>query len=313
MLSASLASRQPLALNFNRQSVFLPDRQRAGDPAHSVASVWVDEPYFQTLGVPLLRGRTFTSADMTPSSRIAVVTDSFVRTYWPDAADPIGRRFRLRGIDGPEYEVVGVVGDYKVETIGERSRPYIHHPRGQRGSSGAVLIARTAASPDALVAAIKRELLDQEPNAVFIEAQTMNTQVDASLLPARLAAQTAALVGLVAMVLAAIGLYGVIAYAVARRTREIGIRMALGAAPGGVVSMVMRQGLSVACAGIGIGLLLTWPAARTLAAGLYGISAFDPLAWSAAIAVLLTAAVVANYVPARRAARVDPSAALRTE
>jgi putative ABC transport system permease protein len=115
------------------------------------------------------------------------------------------------------------------------------------------------------------------------------------------------------MVLAAIGLYGVIAYSVSRRTREIGIRLALGAAPAGVVSMIMRQGLSVTATGVTAGLLLSWPAARMISTGLYGVGAADPLAWAAAVGVLTASAAFANYLPARRAARVDPSVALRTE
>ena len=192
----------------------------------------------------LVRGR----ADL--AAKVAIVTESFVRTFWNDGRDPIGRRFRLRTIDGPEYEVVGVVNDYKVETVGEKPTPYIHYAIGQRAFSGEVLMARTAGDAGALVAAMKREILTLEPNAVFIEATTMEGQVDATLLPAILAAQTGSLVGIVATILAAIGLYGVIAYAVARRTREIGIRMALGAAPGGVVAMVMRQGLTVTAFGV---------------------------------------------------------------
>ena len=141
----------------------------------------------------------------------------------------------------------------------------------------------------------------------------MNAQVEATLTPARLAAQTATVVGIVATVLAAIGLYGVIAYAVARRTREIGIRMALGAAPGGVISLVMRQGLTVAIAGLGMGALLAWFAARAIASGLYGVSALDPVAWGGAITVSILSAAAANFIPARRASKVDPSIALRTE
>ena len=141
----------------------------------------------------------------------------------------------------------------------------------------------------------------------------MNAQVDMTLLPARLAAQTALLVGLVATVLAAIGLYGVIAYAVARRTREIGIRMALGAAPGGVIGLVMKQGLTVAVAGIALGGVLAYLAAQAIASGLYGVSALDPLAWGGAITALLSAAALANFLPAQRASLVDPSVALRSE
>jgi ABC-type antimicrobial peptide transport system permease subunit len=159
---------------------------------------------------------------------------------------------------------------------------------------------------------MRREILSIEPNAIFLDSQTMDAQVAASLLPARLAAQTIGLVGLVATILAAIGLYGVIAYAVGRRTREIGIRMALGAAPGDVLRMVMGQGLSVAATGVGIGLLLSWIAARAIATTLYGVSAGDPAAWLTAVAVLIGSAALANYLPARRASRVDPSSALRT-
>jgi len=176
-----------------------------------------------------------------------------------------------------------------------------------------VILARTEGSASALLATMRREVLGLEPNAVFLDSQTMDAQVDIALLPARLAAQTASVVGLVATVLAAIGLYGVIAYAVARRTREIGIRMALGAAPGGVIAMIMRQGLTVATTGAIAGALLAWLAARAVASALYGVSALDPLAWGGAVAALLLSAALANYVPARRASLVDPSIALRTE
>jgi ABC-type antimicrobial peptide transport system permease subunit len=164
-----------------------------------------------------------------------------------------------------------------------------------------------------LLPAMQRQVLALEPGAVFIESQTLEGQVDATLLPARLAAQTAALVGLVATTLGAVGLYGVIAYAVARRTREIGIRMALGAAPGGVISLVMRQGLTVAASGTVIGMLLAWPAAKAIAASLYGVSAFDVGAWAGAVGILLSSAAFANFVPARRAARIDPCLALRSD
>lgn len=310
--SASRTVRQPLAINYNRNSIFFPDRQQPGDNATPIAATWVDDHYFATLGVPLLRGRNISRADVQASPRVAVVNDAFVRTWWP-GKDPIGRRFRLRTHDGPEYQVVGVVADYKVHTVGEAPTPYIHYAIGQSSFEGEVLMARTSADPDALVQAIRREVSALEPDAVFLDSQTMEAQVDATLLPARLAAQTIGVVGVVAMVLAAIGLYGVIAYAVSRRAREIGIRMALGAAPSAVLGMVMRQGLSVAGLGVLAGSVLAFLAARALSSGLYGIAAADPLAWGGAVGVLLGSAALANYIPARRAARVDPSVALRAE
>ena len=148
---------------------------------------------------------------------------------------------------------------------------------------------------------------------MFLDNQTMDAQVAATLLPARLGAVGVSVVGVVAMALAAIGLYGVIAYAVARRSREIGIRMALGARPAAVVALVLRQGLGLAAAGLGVGAVIALGAAFALSRALYGISVVDPIAWSTTIVVLLTVAALANVVPARRAAVVDPSTALRAE
>jgi predicted permease len=304
--------RQPLAINYNRNSIFFPDRQQPGDQAIPIGATWVDDAYFGTLGVSVLRGRNFSNADTPQSPRVAIVNETFVRMHWP-GEDGVGRRFRLRTVDGPEYQIVGVVADYKVDTVGERPTPYIHYALTQRPSTDQVLIARTAGDPSALLLAMRREMLALEPNAIFLDSQTMSAQVDMTLLPARLAAQTALLVGLVATVLAAIGLYGVIAYAVARRTREIGIRMALGAAPGGVIGLVMKQGLTVAVAGIALGGVLAYLAAQAVASGLYGVSALDPLAWGGAISALLGSAALANFLPARRASLVDPSVALRSE
>jgi predicted permease len=310
--AATLTVRQPLAINYNRNSIFFPDRMPPGEPPVPIAATWVDDAYFTTLGVPLLRGRNFTTGDSPQSPRVAIVNDAFVKTYWP-SGDALGRRFRLRDIDGPQYEVVGVVADYKVHTVGETPTPYIHYALAQRAFTGQVIVARTDGDAGALLGTMRREVLALEPNAVFLDSQTMTAQVDMALLPARLAAQASSLVGVVATSLAAIGLYGVIAYAVARRTREIGIRMALGAAPAGVVGMVMRQGLTVAAAGLLAGAAAAYPAARVLAGALYGVGALDAVAWGAATLSLLGAATLANYVPARRASRVDPAQALRSE
>lgn len=306
------AVRQPLAINYNRNTVFFPDRHQPGAEGIPIAATWVNEEYFGTLGVPLLHGRNFSSADTRSAPRVAIVTEAFVRRYWPDG-QALGRRFRVRSLDGPLCEVVGVVADYKVETVGEAPTPYIHYPLKQGPSSGEVILARTSLDPAVLLEAMRRDVLALEPAAVFFEGHTMEAQVDATLLPARLAAQTLGLVGAVATALAAIGLYGVVAYTVARRTREIGVRMALGATPPAVIGMIMRQGMTLIAAGLLAGAALSWFAARAVSAGLYGVSAADPSAWLAAVAVLLTAAALANYVPARRAARVEPSVALRVE
>ena len=308
--SVSRVVRQPLAINYNRNTVFFPDRSTPDDRGTPIDATWVDARYLETLAIPLLRGRNFTSTDTAKSAKVAIVNEAFVRRY-AAGSDGLGRRFRVASRTGTEYEIVGVVADYKVDTVGEAATPYIHYAVTQRDFTGNVLIARTGGDASSLLASMRREVLALEPNTVFLDSQTMQSQVDAALLPARIAAQTIVLVGVVATLLAAVGLYGVVAYAVGRRTREIGIRMALGAAPGGVLGLVMRQGLTLAGAGIAAGLLLSWIAARAIASTLYGVGAADPIAWVSAIAVLLLSATLANYVPARRAARVDPSVALR--
>ena len=308
--SVSRVVRQPLAINYNRNTVTFPGQAIVDERGVPIDATWVDANYFQTLAIPLLRGRNFSAGDTASAAKVAIVNEAFVRRYWP-GSDGLGRRFHTPNGGGTDYEVVGVSADYKVDTVGETPTPYIHYALSQRDFTGEVLIARAAGDPAALLAGMRRELLALEPNTVFLDSQTMEGQVSAALLPARVAAQTIVLVGIVATLLAAIGLYGVVAYAVGRRTREIGIRMALGAAPGGVLGMVMRQGLSLAGAGIAVGLLLALVAARGVAAALYGVGAADPLAWGGAVAVLLTSAALANYIPARRAARVDPSVALR--
>ena len=240
---------------------------------------------------------------------MVIVNQAFARKYWPKES-AVGKRFRLRGVDGPEVQVVGVSADYKVNTVGEPSTPYMHYDEAQRPDTGEVVFARTRGDAQQTLAAIRREMLALEPNVVFLDNQTMESQVDATLMPARLSAMAVGLVGLVAMVLAAVGLYGVIAYSVARRTREIGIRMALGAAPGSVLGLIMRQGLAVTGIGAGAGLLLAAAAAKAIAGTLYTVSAADPIAWVGSMAVLVFVSVLANAIPARRASCVDPSVAL---
>jgi len=307
----SRAVRQPLAINYNRNSVFFPDRPATDKAGTPVAATWIDDGYFAALGVPLLRGRNFGTSDKPGAPLVAVVNDSFVRRYWP-GEDGLGKRFHTRGPDGPEFEVVGVSADYKVQSIGEPATPYIHYALEQRAFTGNVFIARTSADTGALLAAMRREITALEPNVVFFESHTMDAQVNAALLPARLAAQTLSLVSLVATLLAAVGLYGVIAYAVGRRTREIGIRMALGATPGEVLRLVMSQGLTIVGVGLLAGMALSLVAARAIASALYGVGAADPAAWSSALAVMLVAAGLANYIPARRAAKINPYESLRS-
>jgi len=310
--SAALAERLPFSINYNRNNVFMTDRHGPNDTGLVLDVTRVTPEYFTTLGVPILQGRNFTSSDTPSSPRVAIVNETMAHKFWPtDTA--LGKRFRLRSLDGPEVEIVGISADHKVSSLGEAPTPYVHYAVSQQPSAGEIVVARARTDAGALLNAVRREIAAVEPNAVFLDNQTMDAQVAATLLPAKLGAVGVSIVGVVAMALAAIGLYGVIAYAVARRSREIGIRMALGARPAAVVALVLRQGLGLAMIGLGVGAVIALGAAVALSRALYGVSVVDPIAWSATVVVLLTVAGLANVVPARRAAIVDPSTALRAE
>ena len=310
--SAALATRVPLQVNPNRWEIWVPGRHQPDVQGDTIEATTVSPGYFQTIGVPIVEGRAFSDSDRPETPRVAVVNETFARRYWPGES-AIGKTFHTRGPEGPPFEIVGVSADHKVLTLSEPPTPFLHIARNQRPSSYVAIIARTRGDAAALLREMRRELLAIEPNLVFVENQTMEAEVDATLFPMRVSAWLVSGVGMVAMLLAAIGLYGMIAYAVARRTREIGIRVALGARPGAVLALVLRQGLLVAVAGLVVGCLLAAVAARAIAGALYGVSSGDPVSWLTAAAVLLVVSALANLVPAWRAIRVNPSVALRTD
>jgi predicted permease len=302
----------PLQVNANRWEIWIPGRHRPGDHGDTVEVTTVSREFFKTLGVAIVEGRGFTDDDRPEAPRVAVVNETLARRFWPGES-AIDKIFHTRGGEGPAFRIVGVSADHKVLTLSERPTPFLHVARSQRPASYSAIIARTRGDAAALLRDMRRALVALDPNVVFIENQTMEAEVDATLLPMRASAWLVSGVGMVAMLLAAIGLYGVIAYSVARRTREIGIRIALGAHRAAVVRMVMRQGLAVALAGLVAGCLLAAAAAWMIAGVLYGITPADPVSWLGAAAVLMLVAAIANMIPAARAARVQPTQALRTE
>jgi predicted permease len=311
--SAALASpRMPFDINYNQTSIRIDGKNYGPDErGEIVPNVAVSPEYFSTLDVPIVEGRGFTAADREGAPLVAIVNQTMARKFWPDGS-AVGRTFTPTFGKTP-YQVVGVSADHRVNTVNERPTPYIHFAAAQRSFRYNYLVARTRGDAAQLLGAIRRELLAIEPGLVFINSATMETSMAASLLPARVAAFLALSFGALGTLLAAIGLYGVIAFSVARRTREIGVRIAIGASASAVLSMVMRQGLGLAAIGTGIGIGLAALAAQTLSGALYGIGAFDPVAWIVALSVLLGAAALANFIPARRAMRINPVTALRTE
>jgi len=311
--SAALAAdRLPFDLNHSEVTIFLPDRQAPGDHGVSIDETHVSAEYFSTLDVPVLRGRNFMPTDTPASPGVVILNETMARRFWPHA-DPIGQRIRTQAIDGKEFRVVGVVADYTVSLVGERPTPYLHFAYTQRPDTGAIIVARTEGDAVALLENMRGAVHGLDPDVVFLNNQTMEAQIGVMLLPARVGTVAGMVTGCIAMALAAVGLYGVMAHAVTRRTREMGIRLALGVPRSAVITLVLKQGLGVAAPGIAVGLLLACGVAMALATTLYRVGAFDPLAWGAAIAVVATASTLANLLPARRAARVDPLVALRAD
>jgi predicted permease len=314
--SVALLTRVPLSVNASRWEVWIPNHHTPGEHGDVVEQTSVSPEYFKTLGVPIVEGRAFTDADRPDTPRVAIVNETFARRYWPGES-AIGKTLRSRASDGPLFEIVGVSADHKILSVSEPPTPLLHVARNQRPSAYVAILARTAGDAPTLLRDMRRELLSLEPNLVFVENQTMTSELEATMFPARAGAWLVSGVGLVAMLLAAVGLYGVIAYSVSRRTREIGIRIALGARPSAVVRLVMRQGMLVAVGGLAVGCvlagLLTIVAGWEIPGVLYGISALDPTSWLSAIALLLGVSALANLIPAWRAARVNPTDALRSE
>jgi len=309
---ATLGSTLPFSMNFNSMTFFIPGHDRPGRPGSSIRETDVGPEYFRMLDIPILEGRSFNDADTPDEPYVAIVNETMARRFWPGES-AIGKVIRIRTETGTPVQIVGVSADYKVHTVGEAPAPFVHMAYTQDRTTYASLMVRTRGDAETLLAQMRRQLVALEPNVVFIENQTMTRQVAATLFPVMAGAWVVGVMALVTVALAGIGLYGVIAYSVARRSREIGIRMALGARPAAILGLVVRQGLVVCAIGLVLGSVGAFAAARFLAQALYGVSASDPAPWAGALTIVLASSALANLVPARRAVTVDPTRALRTE
>ena len=305
----------PFAFNFSTSEMRVDSRTYSeGQRGEIIENNMISPTYLETLGVPIIEGRGFAETDVAGGPAVAVVNQTMARTFWPNES-ALGHTVQIvNGTQSRTYRIVGVNRDHKHHGVLERPYPFVYFADTQRPNpSYKFIVARTSGRADALLADMRRELLAMESGLVFMGNSTMEQNLGTSLMPARVGAMLAAAFGGLGTLLAAIGLYGVIAFSVARRTREIGVRMAIGANPGTVLSMVMRQGFSIVGIGLAAGCLLAAGAATALRGLLYGITPFDPIAWGLALSAMLAAAAVANFVPARRAMRIDPLTALRTE
>ena len=315
--SVAVASYVPLTINYNSSNIFVEGEvaeRGANAPSAMVGSV--GPRYFQTMATSLVQGREFTDQDREKSERVAIVNETFVRrllTNTKSIGDAAGKRVSFNGSQGPFMRIVGVAKDGKYFNISEEPRSFIWTPLAQTYSSSASLIVRSIGDPQAMIPAVRNEVHALDPNLPIFDVKTLTEHMRLALFPARVAATVLGTFGFVALTLAAIGIYGVTSYSVAQRTREIGIRMALGAQIGDVLKLVLSHGVKLTVIGVAFGLIGAYLLTRALASLLYGVSATDPLTFGFIAFLLIIVALIASYIPARRASKVDPLVALRYE
>jgi putative ABC transport system permease protein len=292
-------------------------------PGQRVKGDWqsASPGYFEAMGIPLLQGRLFTPADRLDAQPVMVVNRAMAAKFWPHQ-DPIGKRVRVRGTRGrssPWSTVVGVVGDVRHNGITAEVKEQWYLPQAQfHASTGfavttMTLVLRTALPPARLVQPVREAIRAFDPRLPIANVVTLDEVLARSLAQPRITLLLMIVCAFLALTLAVVGTYGVIGYSVSRRSHEIGLRMALGARPGRVLALVVRQGMALAGIGIGVGGLAAVLASRSLAGLLYGVETYDPLTFVAGIGLLLLVALGASWLPARRVTRIDPMVVLRGE
>jgi len=278
----------------------------------SVIANEVGEGYFQTQAIPILRGRAFVPADTDASPRVAIVNEEAAKHYWP-GQNAVGRRFRLDDRHSPWVEIVGVAKTIKYLWIGEAPTEFIYFPQTQRPRPRMVLLAESFGDPASLATPLREAVHALDANQPIYNVRTYDEFYHyRAVSTTNLIIEVVGAMGLMGMILAMVGLYGLVAYAAGRRTREIGIRMAIGAQRSSVLRMVMRQGFVLALCGLGAGLVASFGAERVLNAMFNGTSVDFPT-YFVVVPGLLAVTLFAGYIPARRASRVDPMKALRYE
>ena len=285
-----------------------------GQPDPTVFFNQVSRDFFETLRIPIVRGRAFLASDGRDTPRVAIINETMAERYWP-RQDPIGRKFQFAGDSRPWMQVAGVVKDGKYLAISDRPQPYFYVPLEQNYGSSEVLLVRSHVAAETVVEEVRKEIHALAPGLPVTGVETMLQQLDESggLGSLRRNAFLAAGLGGLGLALAVVGLYGVVSYTANQRTREIGIRMALGAQASSIRRLVLGHGVIVVCAGLAVGAVLSLAAAPVVRRFLIGISPTDPMAFAEVALLLMFAALTACYIPVRRAMRVDPMACLRNE
>jgi predicted permease len=310
--SVSIAELIDLGIGGQRRAILAEGYALQANENQEVNFNRVGPGFFETMRMPIVRGRSFSGADREGAPAVVIVNESFARRYWP-GEDPLGKRASVSGADGPWMSVIGIARDAKYRSLADDALPFYYLPLYQHHQQSATFLLRTRGRPAALEAAAKAEIAAIDRMLPVFDVKTGEDHLRFALLPAQLAGATLGVFGLLALALAVIGIYGVMSYSIAQRTREIGIRVALGAERRVVLSMVVGQGMRLAATGMTIGLAGALAVTRFASAFLYGISPTDPVTFIAIALLLSAAALLACYVPARRASRVDPIRALRYE
>lgn len=314
-LSASGISHLPIGGGDARVRFVIEGRPAPGPEHQPGAGYAVACPeYFRAMGIPLLAGRDFNHQDTVSAPGVIIISQAMARAYWPNE-DPIGKRIQpdFRDAPAPWLTVVGVVADVRHYGLERRIRPQFYRPYSQAGWPVMTLVVRTASVPGAFVRPMKKALTEIDPELAASNFASMDEVVRGSLGPRRLPVFLLAAFGLLALALAAVGISGVVSYSVARRTHEIGIRMALGASTADVLRLVVSRSMLWALAGVGAGIAGSFALTRLMAGLLFGVQPMDPLVLSTVSLLLAVVALLASYLPARRAIKVDPIVALRCE
>src|SRR5215217_5062173 len=315
--TVSVTNLLPLGFMWLSTPVVPEDREVPPDERVFAGSVSVGSQYFETIGTPLLRGRGFTVQDTIKSPQVAIVSEKLARRLWPEIKEPgeaLGKRLRVGRSDLISCEVIGVAKDSRNNIFNRLDRepePTIYRPFAQNYSALASLVVRTDGDPRRLISAVRREVAALDENLPPQNLQPLSETVSLASWSARTGAAVLGVFGLLGLVLAAIGIYGVMSYSVSRRTREIGLRMALGAETRDVIKLIVKQGMGLTSIGVMIGLMLAVAVTRLLANLLYGVTATDPATFFGVVLFVTGVAVLACYLPARRATKVDPMKVLR--
>lgn len=307
--AVGLIDNVPLGLGSNGRTIEIPGYVPAENERMNFGYAIVDPAYFGTLGIAVRAGRVFGIADDSAAVRRIVINERFAERFWP-GEDAVGRTVRA---GGRENTVIGVVATGKYERLGESAQPFMYFAHAQEFSDGMSVVIRTAGPPAEFIPALRAAVGGLDANLPVSGIRTMEGHLGLALLPARLTGWALGLFGALGLVLATVGMYGVMAYGVAQRTREIGIRMAVGAAGARVVGLVMRQGMSLVLVGAVVGSLGALAAARLLRGVLYGEATLTPLTYGSVTVLLVGVAALATYIPARRAAAVDPAITLKAD